>query len=96
MANKYFPQTKPPRFSKPMFSDMRFRPSQSFAGEMTLSEHFFARCDAQANRKHVSGFCSCLACVLMRTMRMYQKERWKGTSYFHGACCPSAFPSYSG
>lgn len=33
----------------------------------------------------IALICSCLACVLFRTMRMYQKERWKGTSYFHGA-----------
>mmetsp|Transcript_50773 Transcript_50773/g.106098 ORF Transcript_50773/g.106098 Transcript_50773/m.106098 type:complete len:184 (-) Transcript_50773:344-895(-) len=33
----------------------------------------------------IAIICSCLACVLLRTMRMYQKERWKGTSYFHGA-----------
>jgi hypothetical protein len=32
----------------------------------------------------IAIICSCLACVLLRTMRMYQKERWKGTSYFHG------------
>ena len=30
------------------------------------------------------ALCSFMACVLIRTMRMYQKERWKGTSYFHG------------
>uniref|UniRef100_A0A6U2GTH2 Uncharacterized protein n=1 Tax=Hemiselmis andersenii TaxID=464988 RepID=A0A6U2GTH2_HEMAN len=33
----------------------------------------------------IALICSCLACILFRTMRMYQKERWKGTSYFHGA-----------
>ncbi|EKX39490.1 hypothetical protein GUITHDRAFT_154432 [Guillardia theta CCMP2712] len=33
----------------------------------------------------IAIICTCLACVLLRTMKMYQKERWKGTSYFHGA-----------
>eukprot|EP00293_Proteomonas_sulcata_P007760 CAMPEP_0184296118 /NCGR_PEP_ID=MMETSP1049-20130417/7085_1 /TAXON_ID=77928 /ORGANISM="Proteomonas sulcata, Strain CCMP704" /LENGTH=175 /DNA_ID=CAMNT_0026605145 /DNA_START=12 /DNA_END=539 /DNA_ORIENTATION=+ len=33
----------------------------------------------------IALICSCLGCILYRTMRMYQKERWKGTSYFHGA-----------
>ena len=31
--------------------------------------------------------CTCLGCILLRTMKMYQKERWKGTSYFHGEAC---------
>jgi len=34
----------------------------------------------------IAIICTCLGCVLLRTMKMYQKERWKGTSYFHGAC----------
>lgn len=33
----------------------------------------------------IAIICTCLGCVLLRTMKMYQKERWKGTSYFHGA-----------
>ena len=32
----------------------------------------------------IAVICTCLGCILMRTMKMYQKERWKGTSYFHG------------
>ena len=34
----------------------------------------------------IAVICTCLGCVLLRTMKMYQKERWKGTSYFHGTC----------
>mmetsp|Transcript_9622 Transcript_9622/g.22822 ORF Transcript_9622/g.22822 Transcript_9622/m.22822 type:complete len:193 (+) Transcript_9622:122-700(+) len=33
----------------------------------------------------IAVICSFMGCILFRTMRMYQKERWKGTSYFHGA-----------
>lgn len=33
----------------------------------------------------IAVICTCLGCILLRTMKMYQKERWKGTSYFHGA-----------
>jgi hypothetical protein len=32
----------------------------------------------------IAVICTCLGCILLRTMKMYQKERWKGTSYFHG------------
>lgn len=32
----------------------------------------------------IAIICTCLGCILLRTMKMYQKERWKGTSYFHG------------
>ena len=36
----------------------------------------------------IAIICTCLGCILLRTMKMYQKERWKGTSYFHGKCLP--------
>ena len=38
----------------------------------------------------IAIICTCLGCVLLRTMKMYQKERWKGTSYFHGNSFPAA------
>ena len=43
----------------------------------------------------IAIICTCLGCVLLRTMKMYQKERWKGTSYFHGKLFEYFYAAYA-
>jgi len=75
------------KYQKSVYGKLRLPPDEATG--------FFTKYVLHYAFPTIGIICTCLGCVLVRTMKMYQKERWKGTSYFHGIvysnCIPPSF-----